>query len=569
MIEQEAKQYLRDIIINDVFVTSDDKVIMEKNGNESRWLFDFRSVLLDSTTLDTYADFFLEKYKHLYPFQICGLEVAAIPLVSAIVMKSVQKGIPVNGFFIRKSRKKSGLLNMIEGKISDDPVILVDDIINSGGTYMRQVEVLEKMNTDGQTKAHVSHTFSILRFRDLSYYTYFHNKDIAVDSIFELNDFKNVLPVSNLNKKDEKQRVHSFESVWRWVGNKPNLFYVVPKSAPLYHGNKLYFGTDSGHFVCLDSRTGNKLWEYLVPFGSKGKIIFSSPCYASGMVYFGAYDGNVYALDAETGKRKWVFMEADWVGASPCVAYDKNLLFIGMEYGLFNKHGGVTALHAKTGEKVWEYRSKALTHGSPAYSKKYNVVCCGSNDKMIHVLNAKTGELLWNLMTESEIKYAPYIDEDKGRVIFGGIGGDSANESKSSIYVCDIKTGSVLARYMDLYFGIYSTPVMYKNLVIVSSLDKCIHAFDVNTGQSVWKYNTGARVFATPSLIEIQKGVWRVMVGSNNARLHELDPETGECIETFLLTERIINKIAFDKETGMIFVPTFANEIFAIRKKQI
>ena len=36
-------------------------------------------------------------------------------------------------------------MKMVEGKLSEDKIILVDDLINSGKTFIRQIEVLEKL----------------------------------------------------------------------------------------------------------------------------------------------------------------------------------------------------------------------------------------------------------------------------------------------------------------------------------------------------------------------------------------------------------------------------------------
>jgi hypothetical protein len=69
--------------------------------------------------------------------------------------------------------------------------------------------------------------------------------------------------------------------------------------------------------------------------------------------------------------------------------------------------------------------------------------------------------------------------------VFGGIGGEQNNEDRSKIYVCDIKTGEIKFTYDELYFGIYSTPIIYKNICIVAGLDKCLHAFDINNGKQI------------------------------------------------------------------------------------
>ncbi|MCF7843923.1 PQQ-binding-like beta-propeller repeat protein [Candidatus Gracilibacteria bacterium] len=570
------ESFLREKIITETIVTANQQQIDLDSESPTHWLIDFRKILLTPEILNIYTELFFEKYKDQYPFQVCGLEVAAVPLVSAIVMKSVEMKMPVNSFFIRKSRKKSGLLNMVEGRISDEKIILVDDIINTGSSFIRQIEVLEKIKEENKgtatlQKINISNVFSIMRFRNLDYYTYFHNKNILVENIFELDDItnevneKNVnLQIKNLIKNEEKSIPNNFEIKWALKIPGANYFYVVPKSAPLYFDNKIYFGTDSGNFICLNSDNGEEIWRYRVPFGSQKKLIFSSPCLVNNKyICFGAYDGNLYLLDKETGKRVWVFMEADWIGSSPCYSKDLDLVFIGMEYGLFKKQGGLTAVKAETGEKKWEYRSESLTHGSPAYSRKYGIVACGSNDKFMHILNAKTGKLIWKFETQSEIKYAPCIDEKRGLIIFGGIGGDAEDEDKSKIYVCDIKTGKIKYTYNELYFGVYSSPVVYKNIVIISSLDKCIHAFNIENGKQIWKYNTGARIFSTPVIINS-----KLYIGQNSSRFYEINPETGEVLSISHFTERITNGIAYDESADTIFVPTFANEIYALKRKK-
>ena len=58
--------------------------------------------------LDAYATLFWERYAGSFPFQVCGMESAAISLVAAIVLKGHAKGKDVNGLFVRKSRKRMG-----------------------------------------------------------------------------------------------------------------------------------------------------------------------------------------------------------------------------------------------------------------------------------------------------------------------------------------------------------------------------------------------------------------------------------------------------------------------------
>ena len=534
---------LKKIIQNEVLITSNKERIVSRTGRERRWIFDFRKIILNPSHINLIAEIFWKKYKSKYPFQICGLEVAAIPLITAIVMKSVEKGSPVNGFFIRKSRKKSGLLQMIEGKINEEKIIIVDDLINSGESVTRQLNILKEL------KKSVAEVFTLMRFRDFGYYDFLKEQGIVLTSLFSLIDFG--LPF--IEKYPEEQSLgKSFVVKWYFKSENPNYFYVVPKSTPVLDKEKIYFGSDSGNFWALNQKDGSVAWKYKVGIGARGKSIFSSPVIYNDIVYFGAYDGNVYALDTQSGKRKWVFMEADWVGSSPAIAPDMGLLFIGLEFGLWGKRGGIAALDLKTGEKKWEHITSEYTHGSPAYSQSKGLVTIGSNDSAVYLYQAKDGKLLWKFQTKGEIKSSLVFDEKRNTVIFGNFEG--------KLYIIDIKTGQEIFSYQ-AEFGIYSTPAIYKDNVYFSSLDKKLYSINLDIKKLNWEFKTSGRIFASPSVIHE-----RLYIGSNDGRLYEINLETGKMTGFFQTVERITNKVVYNEETQRFFLLTFANEIYCLEK---
>jgi len=147
MKKQTSKtQKLKKIIEQEVIVTKDTHKIVSARGEKSNWLFDFRSILLEPDYIDLIAEIFWDRYKMQYPFQVGGLETAAIPIITAIVLKGNQLGKPVSGFYVRKSRNKRGLLKLVEGQMNDYPIILVDDLINSGSSLTKQIEVLKQLD---------------------------------------------------------------------------------------------------------------------------------------------------------------------------------------------------------------------------------------------------------------------------------------------------------------------------------------------------------------------------------------------------------------------------------------
>ncbi|MFZ2886929.1 MAG: PQQ-binding-like beta-propeller repeat protein [Minisyncoccia bacterium] len=531
----------RDVIAKRVRVYAKDEHIVqiERGGpQDAAWIFDFRRIMLEAEWLDRYAELFWERFANHTPFQVGGMETAAIPLVAAIVMKSKQRGTPVNGFYIRKSRDKDGLMRQIEGTLSDEPIILVDDIINSGNSFLKQVEVLA---TNGKRVAHV---FALLAFRPLDAYHLLTKRNIHVSHIFSLHEFGVALPTG------EQAPRELFETMWKFAARDPGFEYVVPKSAPLLDETHMYFGSDDGVFRALDQATGTPVWEFTTGAHPKHKGIFSSPTLHKGVVYFGAYDGNVYALDAKTGAKRWANTDADWIGSSPALAPEKNLLFIGLEFGLFRKLGGVAAIDMQTGKTRWSDRTTQFTHGSPLYIQEENLVVVGSNDYVAYAHDADTGVRKWTYQTAGEIKARPAYDAERRLILVPSLGGP--------LYAFSAK-GEI--RWAFSSGGFYSNPLVRGSVVYAASVDKSLYCLDLTTGKKKWSFGTKGRIFASPVIAD--DSLW---IGSNDGQLYELDPESGHLKGSHLFTERIVNAIAYNETTRHFFVPTVANELYALKR---
>lgn len=522
------------------------KRIVTSSGKEGAWMFDFRAVLLDPVFLDLWAELVWEELEPLYPFQVGGQETAAIPLVTALVLKSLQKGKKINGFYIRKSRKRYDLQQHVEGTLTDAPIVLLDDLINSGGSIDRQVHILEGLGK------RVCAVHTIVRFRDEAAYAFLQPRAISLRSFFTVSDF-------NLTYTPEQNGFPSpqewYRVLWYGKGENPTFTYSVPKSAPIIDEERLYLGGDSGYFWAIRQSDGTEAWRFKVGKGTHdGKNIFSSPALHKGTVYFGAYDGNVYALDTKTGTLLWKYTDADWVGSSPVVAPDVGLVFIGLEFGLFGKRGGIVALDMQTGGKTWGYTVPGLVHASPGYSIAHGVVGVGSNNGVFYLFEARTGNLRWQHTTMGEIKYGCAFDEERGLVFFGSLDGN--------LYAVDIKTGELRHTYKT-EAGIYSTPLVAKDTVYIGSLDKQVYAFEIDTGKVRWVRETNGRIFSSPAFID-----QHLFIGSNDGRLYEIDPTTGKILTFFQTTERVVNKIVYNPSTKRFFLPTFANEIYCLTRKE-
>jgi len=561
---------LKELIKEHAFIRFD-QTSEEHPRIRNTWIFDFRMILMEPRASDIIAELFFEKLKDEYPFQLGTLEIAGVPLAVALMRKFHEKGYPeVSAFFVRKSRKKTGLLKMIDGQVHEDKkIILVDDVMNTGSSFWRQIEALDSLGFK------IHSTWSILKYRDLPQYKRFTNRDISVHSLLTLNEMTETLgdDVKNL----EVPTPHSFEIIfdreWIFKGKNPALGLVFQKSQPVIDGDLLYFGTDSRDFVALNKHTGEVAWTFEVGTVKHHKSVFSNPVIYKDLVIFGSYDGNTYALDKLTGKQKWVSMEADWVGSSPAVAPDLGLVFIGLEYGLITKMGGLLALNAETGKPVWVDRSHtALTHCSPHYIQKTKQVVIGSNDGTIRLHDAKTGKQPWSFTTfgsadynlktwvgeigfsKGDVKESFAYDPVHDYIIFGSI--------DSFLYILDRKTGH-LVHHFKCEFGILSTPYVYKNVVYFTSMDKRVRAIDLKTFELLFENRLDdTRIFSSPIIIKD-----KLYVGTNGGRLHELDLKTGTSLGYFQAAERITNNVIYDQAENAYYLPTYANEILKLKRK--
>jgi outer membrane protein assembly factor BamB/orotate phosphoribosyltransferase len=516
--------------------------LISPKGSNNSWLIDLRRLVTDASLLDAIAELFWERCADAMPFQVGGMEVAAIPLLSAILLKSVARGTPVNGFIVRKERKTHGTGGLIEGTLTDAPILIVDDVLNSGRS-MEKIRVI----LEGEKKT-IALAFVLIDYNSPPGRSWRDRHRIPVRSPFNLAEFG----LSVEKPVQPPQTV--FRNTWSFAAPDPNFFHRVPKSFPATDGKLVYFGSDCGVFWCLNAHDGSVAWKFGV--NARGhKNLWSAPALHGGRVYFGSYDGNVYCLDAESGAEVWRFIGADWVGSSPALAPELGLLFIGLEFAVEGKRGSIVALKLETGEKVWEHMTKRYTHATPAYWPERRIVACGSNDNEMFLFDAQSGEMRWRFETRGEgdkkgsIRHAPAFDVKRGHLVTGCADG--------RIYIIDVETGTEVWSILTDN-TIYTVPLVVDDTAYVGSTDKYLYVLDLERRVVKKKIYAGSKIFAPPRLLE-----GKIYFGACNGMVYELDPASAEITGTHQLPDAITNALTYNAETGDFYALTYVNQLFA------
>jgi orotate phosphoribosyltransferase len=115
-----------------IVFASDTQRITSPKGKKQNWLIDLRGLFAKPDALEDLAAAFFAKFEPDASFGLAGMESAAIPLATALALEGRRRDKAVSVAYVRKERKTSGLGRNIEGDLGGGPVILVDDILNTG-----------------------------------------------------------------------------------------------------------------------------------------------------------------------------------------------------------------------------------------------------------------------------------------------------------------------------------------------------------------------------------------------------------------------------------------------------
>jgi orotate phosphoribosyltransferase len=485
------------------------------DGTPAHWLVDCREVLLVPRGAYLISKLMYEKFKTFKSRNVGGLTIAANPLVSYLVLLAYQDNRPASGFIIRKEPKYNGLRKLIEGDFKlGESVVIVDDLINSGGSVFRAIK-----NTE-ENGCSVEGVITIVNFENNGLKE-LKEKGYRVEYLFDLKDLY-------IKNKVEDENIVKPRLKWS-IKNLNQAKIIVPHSSPIQYKNTIMFGTNEGRFLCADKNTGKIKWSINIEVKNP-KGILSSPAIKDGFVFFGAYSGFLYCANADNGKIKWKTRTGEWIGSSPCISDDK--VFVGIEYGL--RGGSLCAYSVKSGKLLWNLRTKHYIHSSPAVDEKMNIAIIGCNDGHVYAVNSKDGKLIWKHNIGKETKAGFAIDKETGYVYFGSFDGN--------IYCFKITNGKLIWKKR-VGSSVYNTPEIVGDNLICSTVSSRIFSLNKKDGSINWYYNTGTEIFSHTNTIEN-----KIYCGSNDGFLYVIDLKTGLLIKKYEVGKIIVTKPLIDND---------------------
>ena len=289
---------------------------------------------------------------------------------------------------------------------------------------------------------------------------------------------------------------------------------MVYTSAAAVMAGRVYASTLGGELLCLDLKTGKKLWRYLsAPKPEPDTFIPgfpAAPTVSEAMVYVGDEDGVFHAVDRKTGKKRWVWKTQAEVNSSEAVVGDR-VIFGSYDANLY-------CVDAKTGKKVWTFQTADRINGSPAIAGDYTFVT--GCDQHLRMINIKTGKQEKDMALGSFMIASPAI---VGDMLYVGT-------HDGEFLAVNWKKQEVVWRYSDpqKMQPYHASAAILGNRIVGGCQDKRVHCIDRKTGKRLWAFSTRAQVNSSPVIAGN-----RVYFGSADRNIYAVELANGKPVWKF------------------------------------
>jgi orotate phosphoribosyltransferase len=119
------------------------------SGKKSNYYINSKKVLFHGEAIALLGDMLYHTTHDLNIQAIGGLEVGAIPMATAAVLRYQHAGRTLEGFFVRKQAKGHGSQERIEGIVhAGDRVVVVDDVLTTGESVVQAIEAVESRGAE-------------------------------------------------------------------------------------------------------------------------------------------------------------------------------------------------------------------------------------------------------------------------------------------------------------------------------------------------------------------------------------------------------------------------------------
>lgn len=119
------------------------------SGAKSEYFIDGKMTAVSSEGADLIGEVLYQWTKNHNINAIGGLQVGAIPLITAAAISYQRHGQPIEGFWVREAAKDHGTKKLIEGGLKPGMrVAIVDDVFTKGGSALKAAQAAREFGCE-------------------------------------------------------------------------------------------------------------------------------------------------------------------------------------------------------------------------------------------------------------------------------------------------------------------------------------------------------------------------------------------------------------------------------------
>jgi orotate phosphoribosyltransferase len=142
------KKRLIDLVIERTFKFTEKPTFKLASGKMSSYYFNCKPTTLNPEGMYLIGQLMCDLIESRRSWKVTavgGLTLGADPVANAIAYTSYMKGNLLESFVVRKEPKKHGTMLWVEGQVGKgDRVLIVEDVITTGGSTLKAIERAEK-----------------------------------------------------------------------------------------------------------------------------------------------------------------------------------------------------------------------------------------------------------------------------------------------------------------------------------------------------------------------------------------------------------------------------------------
>lgn len=319
------------------------------------------------------------------------------------------------------------------------------------------------------------------------------------------------------------------------------------------------------------------------PVGDTSKLAWSfetedeirgTPVFKDEVVYVGSYDHNLYALNANDGSFIWKYACDGGIVTRP-VVYEGNVFF-----GSEDKR--LHVISTRSGKINWSHFTDGPIRSSPIIAEGH--VIFGCDDGSLYAVNTLTGRRAWGFDSGAAIRSTPSIHGEN--IYFGNESGEFfcldlsgtvkwrfkakrpitssatifrdmviVGSVDANLYALDLRSGFVISRFR-LGKATISSPCVVENLVLIGCTDNYLYCVDMSSAKEIWRFATEHQVNSSPLVIRDS-----VYVGSVDKNIYCIEYRTGRLRWKFPTEGMITGSPAANND--LIFIGSTDHKIYA------